>query len=85
MEHLTDGNLFQADEFAKLGNNTIAYVREMTASEIDRMFPDELKLEGQETYWALFAADGEPLMLADQQQPILKEAFFNDLQALLPN
>jgi len=72
-------------EFAELGNDAIAYMRKITAEEIYSAFPDTPELEAGQNYWALFAADGAPLVLANRQSEVASSAFYSDLKAVLPN
>ena len=70
---------------AQMGTNAIAYMREMTVKEIKTAFPDTPDLEKDQTYWALFGADGEPLMLASERVDVASSAFYNNLKAIMPN
>jgi len=78
-------DLLKMQELAELGNDGIAYMREISSDEIMEKFPGTEALQSGETYWALFAADGTPLVLADDQQHVSNEAFLSDLKAILPN
>ena len=79
------GNLKEMQEFAALGSDAIAYMREISTEEIKSAFPNTPELEEGHLYWALFAADGSPLVLADSREEITSSAFYNDLSAVLPN
>ena len=81
----TDQNNKELLELATLGNNAVAYMRTITSEEIVAAFPETPELEMGQTYWALFAADGSPLVLGGSQEDIFSSAFYNDLQAVLPN
>ena len=70
---------------AQMGSDAIAYMREMTVEEIKTAFPQTSDLEEGETYWALFGADGAPLMLASERVDIASSAFYNNLKAVMPN
>ncbi len=70
---------------AKMGNDAIAYMRQMTFEEIINAFPQTPDIEQGETYWALFGADGAPLMLASERVDIASSAFYNNLKPVLPN
>ncbi len=76
---------YSVEELARLGSNVVAYMREMTTDEIIKAFPDTTNLEENRSYWALFGADGAPLMLASERADIAFSAFHNDLKAVLPN
>lgn len=78
-------DLRELEKLATMGADAIAYMREMTAEEIISAFPDTPELEMGTRYWALFGADGTPLVLAHNQSEISSQAFYNDLDAVLPN
>ncbi|MEM9278655.1 MAG: DUF1150 family protein [Pseudomonadota bacterium] len=82
-DHKTD--FLKQDEFAALGTDAVAYMRKITAEEMTETFPNVPELKAGHDYWALFAANGEPLMLADEASEVKSSAFYNDLQAVLPN
>ena len=85
MFHDHRNDIMKLEEFAALGTDAIAYVRKITAEEVQEAFPNVTQLEAGHSYWALFAANGEPLVLADQEADIMSSAFYNDLSAVLPN
>ena len=73
------------EDFANLGTETLAYVREISGLEIHTVLPQGVELDEDGIYWGLFAADGQPLMFADQAHQVFNEAFYNDLQAVRLN
>ena len=73
------------DALAKVGTDAVAYMREMTVEEVMNAFPQTPELEQGETYWALFGADGAPLMLASDRIDVASSAFYSNLKAVLPN
>lgn len=85
MFHDTQLVKFSAENLAAMGTDAIAYVRHMTAEDITAAFPNTPDLEAGQKYWALFGADGSPLMLASRQSDVTSSAFLNDLKAVLPN
>lgn len=80
-----DKSLMRPEEFAALGTDMVAYMREISGEEISEAFPQSIELDDRRKYWALFAANGTPLMIADQPQDLLNGAFYNNLHAILPN
>lgn len=85
MFHDTELNNQDAKNLAQMGSDAIAYMREMTTAEIRKAFPQTPELEENQTYWALFGADGAPLMLASERVDIASSAFYNNLKPILPN
>lgn len=78
-------NVPDLQTFAKMGNNAVAYMREISAEEMIEKFPDIRDVEIGYTYWAMFAADGTPLMLAGNESDLTDSAFYNDLTAVKLN
>lgn len=70
---------------ANLGSDVVAYMREVSAEELAAAFPDAPSLDGEASCWALFAADGSPLMLAATPKDLEHSAFYHDLVAVRPN
>jgi hypothetical protein len=70
------------ETFAGLGVGGIAYVRPLKGVEARGLFPslppaaDELEL------WALLAADGSPIMLADSREAVVMNAHEANLDAM---
>lgn len=67
-------------QLAALGEGAIAYVREMDADELRGRFPGMPEMEAGTKLWALFGANGQPILLADGQEAALAGAFQNDLK-----
>lgn len=70
---------------ASMGTDAIAYMREITAGEIAKKFPGVPDMDANTLCWALFAADGTPLMLASDIHELENSAFYNNLTAVRPN
>ena len=85
MYHDHTRNFLQPEEFAALGKDAVTYFRQISAEEIKKAFPDAAELESKREYWVLFAANGEPLMVTDQEVDVISSAFYNDLEAIKPN
>jgi hypothetical protein len=85
MFHDLDFDKNNAPDLAHMGSDAIAYMREMSVEEILAAFPQTPNLKAGENYWALFGADGTPLMLATQRADIALTAFENNMKAILPN
>ncbi len=85
MFHDTELNKHSVEALAQMGSDAVAYMREMTVEEITSAFPDTPELENNQTYWALFGADGAPLMLASERVDVASSAFYNNLKAIMPS
>lgn len=78
MRHETNFAVTPA-ELAALGSGHIAYLRELSGKQINEAFPDTLSVDPTARIWALFAADGTPLMLAPDAGAAMAGAFQNEL------
>mgnify|MGYP001351614520 CR=1 FL=1 len=74
--------LFSTEEFAALGAGEVAYVKEMTADEVKRVFPGAPKLEPGLSFFALLAADGSPILLTDSRETATANAWEHDLKTV---
>ena len=63
-----------------LGEGAIAYVRQMYVEDLRGRFPGMPELEPGTKLWALFGANGQPILLADGPEAALAGAFQNDLK-----
>jgi hypothetical protein len=68
--------------FAVLGGGKIAYVRPMKSDDVKALFPQMPPIAPGLNLWALLAADGTPIMLADSREAVLMNAHENDLETV---
>jgi len=66
-------------QLAHLGEGTVAYLREMTSDELMGKFPGLPEIAPETRLWALFAANGQPILLSDERDRALAGARDNDL------
>jgi hypothetical protein len=77
-----DQVVLTADQFAHLGEGAIAYVRPMKSEEALALFPQITGLEPGMQLYALLAADGAPIILADSKDAAVANAWENRLATL---
>jgi hypothetical protein len=65
---------------AGLGGGRIAYARPVKSDEVKTLFPNVPPLAPGLDLWALLAADGTPMMLADSREAVLMNAHEHDLE-----
>ena len=53
------------DQLAHIGEGIVAYVRETTSEELKGKFPGLPEIAAGNRSWALFAANGQPILLSD--------------------
>jgi hypothetical protein len=66
-------------ELAALGLGQMAYVKPMESDEVARLFPQAPKLEPGMRLFALLSASGEPILLTDNHDAALANAWAHDL------
>jgi hypothetical protein len=74
-----ENNTLTEMQFAHLGEGVIAYMREIVAEELMGSFPGIPNLKPGTKLWALFAANGQPILLTDARAAALAGALENDL------
>jgi hypothetical protein len=70
------------ESLAGLGGGRIAYLRPMRSDEVKTLFPDVPPIAPGLDLWALLAADGTPIMLADSREALVMNAHENDLETV---
>lgn len=78
----SEKNTMTPENFAGLGGGRIAYVRPLKADEARGMFPSMPPIAPGLELWALLAADGSPIMLADSREAVLMNANENALETM---
>ena len=68
-----------ADQFAHLGEGAIAYVRPIKSEEAQVLFPQIQGLQPGLQLFALLAADGAPIVLADSKDAAVANAWEHQL------
>lgn len=68
------------EQFAQLGDGVIAYVRPMRSEEVNRLYPQAPQIAPGLMIFALFGADGAPIVLADSEEGCIGNARENHLQ-----
>lgn len=66
-------------EMAHLGEGTVAYLREIESEELRGKFPGIPEIAPGTMLWAVFAADGRPILLTDARDSAVAGALQNDL------
>ena len=66
-------------DLAHLGEGTVAYLREIGSEELKGKFPGLPEIAPGTRLWALFAANGQPILLSDERDRAIAGAFENDL------
>jgi hypothetical protein len=68
-----------ADQFAHLGEGALAYLRKVTSDELKGRFPGMPDIAPGLELWALFAANGQPILLTDERDSAIGAAMQNQL------
>jgi hypothetical protein len=68
------------EALAHLGDGRLAYVRQIRSDKIAEMFPQAPRIEPGIDLFALYAADGTPIMLTDTREAALANAWSQELE-----
>jgi hypothetical protein len=79
MTEIAERNPLTAGEFAHLGEGSLAYLRKVTSDDLRGRFPGLEEIAPGMELWALFSANGQPILLADARDRALAGAMENDL------
>lgn len=71
-----------ADEFANLGNGSIAYVKPIRSEDVQTLFPSAPEIRPGLQLFALLGADGSPILLTDSRDAALANALQNELHTM---
>lgn len=66
-------------ELAALGKGKVGYIRMMKSDELTWRFPELSNIAPGLNVWALFAANGEPIILSDRRAAVLEGASDNEI------
>ncbi|MGG7517334.1 DUF1150 family protein [Allorhizobium undicola] len=69
-------------ELAHLGSGEVAYVRRIRYDEVTNCFPDAPEIDPRSDLWALFAADGTPILLTDNRSSTFFKAAEDELRTV---
>jgi hypothetical protein len=70
------------EQFARLGDGAVAYVRRMSSEDVTRLYPGAPELQPGVTVFALLSATGAPIVLADTEEGAIANAWENDLKTV---
>ncbi|OLP59254.1 hypothetical protein BJF93_05025 [Xaviernesmea oryzae] len=69
-------------DLAHLGAGEVGYIRKMRSDEVSRCFPEAPNMEPGLDLWALFGADGTPILLTDNRSSTFFKAAEDDLKTV---
>ncbi len=69
-------------ELAHLGSGEVGYIRKMRSEEVSRCFPEAPDIDPSLDLWALFGADGTPILLTDNRSSTFYKAAEDDLKTV---
>jgi len=77
-----NNDILNDNSLAVAGNGQIAYVRAIKSEDVQRLFPQAPALQPGLNLFALLAADGTPILLAETREAAVANAMANDLQTV---
>jgi hypothetical protein len=75
----TRGSEVTPQALAQMGGGKIAYVRAIRSDELNRLFPQAPTLQPGLDLFALLGADGTPIVVTDDRNTAIANAWENDL------
>ncbi len=66
-------------QFAHLGEGAVAYLKKVSSDDLRGRYPNMPEIAPGLELWALFAANGQPILLTDARDSALAGAMQNDL------
>ena len=69
-------------EFARLGDGSLAYVKTISSDDVARIFPQAPPMKPGLTLFALLGADGSPIMLTDSKDAAIANAWEHELETV---
>lgn len=75
----TERHAYTEAELAHIGEGSVAYLREIASDDLLGKFPGLPEIAPGTRLWALFAANGQPILLSDERDRAIAGAFANDL------
>ncbi|OJF90499.1 DUF1150 family protein [Pararhizobium antarcticum] len=70
------------NDLAHLGAGEVGYIRKMRSDEVSRCFPEAPDMDPGLDLWALFGADGTPILLTDNRSSTFFKAAEDDLRTV---
>ena len=71
-----------AQEFAHLGDGSLAYVKTIDSEDVARLFPQAPPMQPGLTLFALLGADGSPIMLTNSKDAAIANAWEHELETV---
>ena len=75
-------DMISPEALALLGGGKIAYVKSIRSEDLNTLFPQAPQLAPGLQLFALHAADGTPIMVADTREAALANAWDNELETV---
>jgi|TARA_R110002051_G_scaffold23525_3_gene59285 hypothetical protein len=69
-------------ELAHLGAGEVGYIRKIRSEDVSRCFPEAPDMDPNLDLWALFGADGTPILLTDNRSSTFFKAAEDDLKTV---
>ena len=79
MTRIENDQIMTSGDLAHLGEGSFAYVRKVSSDDLRGRFPGLSEITPGLELWALFGANGEPILLSDARDRALAGAMENDL------
>jgi hypothetical protein len=75
-------SLISPEALAVLGDGKIAYVKSIRSEDVQSLFPEAPEIAPGLQLFALYSADGTPIMLTDSREAAVANAWSQELEAV---
>ncbi|WP_198174066.1 BQ00720 family protein [Mesorhizobium xinjiangense] len=72
-------NIMTEAQFAHLGEGAVAYLKKVSSDDLRGRYPNLPEMAPGLELWAVFGANGQPILLTDAHDSALAGAMQNDL------
>lgn len=77
-----NGDVTDRQAFGLAGGGKVAYLRSIRSEEVKNLFPDAPAIKPGLKLFALLAADGTPIVVTDNRDTAIANAWAHDLEAV---
>ena len=75
-------NPMTSEAFAVLGGGKIAYVKPIRSEDVHKLYPTVPEMQPGLHLFALYAADGTPIMVTDSREAAIANAMTHELETV---
>lgn len=82
MRMIQANNRITVRQLAHIGEGEVGYIRSIKGEDVIRCFPEWSDIDPSLELWALFAADGRPILVTDNRSSTFYKAAEDELKTV---